>query len=101
LVRRLHADICNASTYIVPGVTVNVRLKRSLREFYLMAYEPDFKVTFKIMEARLLVRHITPSDAILYAHNKTLEAGALAMYLLTSVEVKTFTSAAGSVTVYI
>jgi hypothetical protein len=61
-----------------------------------MAHDPDSKVTFKILEARLLGRHITPSDAILYAHNNTLEAGALAKYQLTRVEVKTFVFAAGS-----
>jgi hypothetical protein len=54
LVGLLNADICNASTYIVPGVTVTVRLTRGRREFYLMAHDPDSKVTFKILEARLL-----------------------------------------------
>jgi hypothetical protein len=96
LVGRLHADICNASTYIVPGVTVNVRLTRSRREFYLMAHDTDSKVTFKILETRLLVRHIEANPSILYAHNTTLEAVGLAKYHLTRVEVKTFTFAAGS-----
>jgi hypothetical protein len=96
MVECFHVDICNASTYIVPGFTVTVRLTRGRCEFYFMAHDPDSKVTFEIMEARLLVRHITPSDAILYAHNKTLEAGGLAKYHLTRVEVKTFSFFAGS-----
>jgi hypothetical protein len=75
---RLHADICNAQTFIVPGVTVNVRLTKGRCEFYLMANEADSKVTFKIPEARLLVTHIEPNAANLVAHNTTLSAGALA-----------------------
>jgi hypothetical protein len=43
MIGRLHADICNAQTFIVPGVTVNVRLTKDRREFYLMAHDPDFK----------------------------------------------------------
>jgi hypothetical protein len=61
-----------------------------------MAHDSDSKVTFKILEARLLIRHITTSDAILYAHNNTLEAGALAKYHLTRFEIETFTFAAVS-----
>jgi hypothetical protein len=47
MVGRLYADICNAQTFIVPGVTVNVRLTKVRREFYLMAKDEDSKVTFK------------------------------------------------------
>jgi hypothetical protein len=96
MVGRLHADICNASTYIVRGVTVNLRLKKGRREFYLIAKYPDSKVTFKILEVRLLVRHIELSVVILYAHNKSLEARALAKYHLTRIEVKTFRFSAWS-----
>jgi hypothetical protein len=96
MVGRLHADICNAQTFIVPGVTVNVRLTKGRCEFYLMAKDEDSKVTFKILEARLLVRHIEATPSILYAHKTPLEAGALAKYHLTRVEVKTFMFAAGS-----
>jgi hypothetical protein len=95
MIGRLHADICNAQKFIVPGVTVNVRLTKDRCEFYLMAKNADSKVTFKILEARMFVRHIEASDSILYAHNKTLGAGALAKYHMTSVKVKTFTFAAG------
>jgi hypothetical protein len=95
MIGRLHADICNAQTFIVPGVNVNVRLTKGRHEFYLMAKYADSKVTFKILEARLFVRHIAANDSILYAHNKTLEAGALAKYHMTRVEVKTLTFAAG------
>jgi hypothetical protein len=92
----LHPDICNALTLIIPGVPVIVRLTKGRREFYLMAKDADSKVTFKILEARLLVKHIEANPLILHAHNTTREAGGLAKYHLTSVEVKTFTFAAGS-----
>jgi hypothetical protein len=51
-------------------------------------------VTFQILEARMLVRHIEANPSVLYAHNITLEAGGLTKYHLTRVEVKTFTFAA-------
>jgi hypothetical protein len=95
MIGRLHADICNVQTFIVPGVTVNVRLTKGRREFYLMAKDADSKVTFKILDAPLFVRHIAANDSILYAHNKILEEGALSKYHMTRVEVKTFTFAAG------
>jgi hypothetical protein len=61
-----------------------------------MAKDADSKVTFKILEARLFVRHIEASDSILYALNKTLQIGAEAKYHMTRVEIKTFTFAVGS-----
>jgi hypothetical protein len=75
---------------------VNVRLTRACREFYLMAQHPDSMESFKTLEARLLVRHIEPNPSILHAHNVTLDAGGVTKYHLTSVDVKTFTFAAGS-----
>jgi hypothetical protein len=91
LVGLLHADICNASTLIISGFTVNVLVTRTCREFYLIAHDPDSKVSFKILEARMLVSHIEPNPSILHAHNTTLEAGGVAKYDLTRVVVKTFT----------
>jgi hypothetical protein len=75
---------------------VNGRLTKGRREFYLMAKYADSKVTFKILDARLLVRHIEPNDTILVAHNTTLSAGGLAKYHLSRIEVKTSTFASGS-----
>jgi hypothetical protein len=92
---RLHADLCNISTYIFPGVGVNVRLIKGGHEFYLMAKDTDSKVNFKLLDARLLVRHVKRNPAILTAHNTTLYAGALPRYHLSIVEVKTFTFASG------
>jgi hypothetical protein len=64
--------------------------------FFLRTNDADSKVTFKILEARLLVGHIETNNAILVAHNTTLCAGALAKYYLSNVTFKSFTFAAGS-----
>jgi hypothetical protein len=101
LVGRLHADICNVSIYILLGVCVNVRLTKSRRTFYLMVKDADSKVTFKLQDARLLVKYVKTIPAVLVGHNKTLHTGALAKYQLSSVEVKTFTFASGSQSQYI
>jgi hypothetical protein len=61
-----------------------------------MAHDPDSKVSFRILEAQLLVRHITPNPAILHAHNTTLEDGGIAKYHVTRVDIMTFTFASGS-----
>jgi hypothetical protein len=75
---------------------VNVRFTKSLPEFYLIAKDADSKVTFKLLDAQLLVKHVKPNPANNVAHNKTLHAGALAKYQLSRVEVKTLTLASDS-----
>jgi hypothetical protein len=101
MVGRLQADIGNAQPLIIPGVTVNVRLTKDRREFYLMAKNADSKVIFKILEARLFVKHIEANPSIIHAHNTTLEAGGIAKYHVTIVEIKTCTFAAGSMSLSI
>jgi hypothetical protein len=56
----------------------------------------DTKTTFKFADAYLLVRRVQPNPAILEAHEKALEKGALAWYNMTRVDLKTFTFSAGS-----
>jgi hypothetical protein len=98
MVGRIHAVVCNCQTFIVPRVTVNVRLTKGRREFYLMT--KDIQVTLNILEARLLVRHITANPSVIYAHKTTLEAGRLAKYHLTRVEVNVHVRGRITVTVY-
>ena len=50
---------------------------------------------FKILDAQLLVRRVRPDPAYLIAHNTSLQAGAIALYNMTRVELKTFTFAKG------
>ena len=57
----------------------------------------DTKTTFKFLDAYLLVRRVQPNPAILEAHEKALEKGALARYIMTRVDLKTFTFSARSI----
>jgi len=55
----------------------------------------ESETVFKFLDAQLLVRSLRPNSAILLAHNSTLSKGSLARYILTRVEVKTFTFSTG------
>jgi hypothetical protein len=61
----------------------------------------DSKVTFRFLDAQLLVKRVKVNPVFLDAHNTPLSAGALAKYHLSRVEVKTFTFASGSRTLSI
>ena len=95
MVGRLHSDICNVPTHLLPGVLVQIKLTKARREFYLNkdAYS---KVVFKLLDAQLLVERVRPNPAYLVAHNTALQAGAIAKYNLTLVEIKTFRFSNGS-----
>jgi hypothetical protein len=93
---RLHSDICNTSQYLLPGVSLKIRLTKALSTFYLMTKNVDSKTSFKFLYVQLLVRRVRPNPATLIAHNATLRAGCLARYNLTRVQLKTFTFSAGS-----
>jgi hypothetical protein len=96
MVDRLHNDICNVQTHLIPGVRVQVTLTKGRRDFYLMAKDEDSKVSFKFLEAQLLVKCVKPNPAFLVAHTKALQTGAIAKYNLSRVKVKTFNFASGS-----
>jgi hypothetical protein len=66
---RLHSDICNASQYLLPGVSLKIRLTKARSTFYLMNENVDSKTAFKFLDAQLLVRRVRPNPAILIAHN--------------------------------
>jgi len=61
-----------------------------------MNKDADSKVFFKIFDVKLLVNRVRPNPANLLAHNTTLQAGRIAKYYLTRVELKTFTFSRGS-----
>ena len=96
MVGRLHTDICNVPTHLLPGVRMQIRLTKAKREFYLMSKAEDSKAVFKILDAQLLVKRVRPNPAYLIAHNTVLQAGAIAKYNVNRVELKTFTYASGS-----
>jgi hypothetical protein len=58
---RLHSDICNASQYLLPGVSLQIRLTKARFTFYLMNKNVDTKTTFKFLDAQLLVRRVRPT----------------------------------------
>jgi hypothetical protein len=75
---------------------MQIKLTKARREFYLMNKDEDSKVTSKFLDAQLLIKLVIPNPAYLIAHNTALQAGALATFNLTRVEVKSFTFASGS-----
>ena len=63
---------------------------------YVQINKADSKAVFKILEAQLLVKRVRPNPAYLIAHNTALQAGVIARYNMTRLELKTFTHAKGS-----
>jgi hypothetical protein len=66
-----------------------------------MNKENDSKVSFRFLDAQLLVKRDKANPAILDGHITALSAGALAKYNLSRVEIKTYTFASGSRTLSI
>jgi len=62
----------------------------------MMSKEPDSKITFKFLDAQLLVKSVKFDHVTPLAHVATLNTGALERYNMTRVELKTFTFSAGS-----
>ena len=96
MVGRLHRDICNVPTHLLPGVRIQIKLTKARREFYLMNKDVDSKVVFKFLDSQLLVKCVRANPVYLVAHNMALQAGAIAKYNLTRAELKTFTFSNGS-----
>ena len=70
---KLHSDIFNVPTLLIPGVQIQVKLDRSKSEFYLLTTKHDAKAVFKLTDAALHVRHVKPSPSILIAHTQALK----------------------------
>jgi hypothetical protein len=66
-----------------------------------MAKDTDSKVNLKFLNAQLLVKSVKSNAAPLVAHTKALQAGAITKYNLSRVEIKTFTFANGSQSLFI
>ena len=98
---RIHSDICNVPLYLLPGVKIRIKLRKTRTAFFFTSNKADSKVTFKIEENQLFVKRICPNPAILAAHNETLIKGFPATYYFTRVELKTFTFSSGPQTLSI
>jgi hypothetical protein len=75
MVGSIHSDICNVPALLLPGVRVQVKLTKVKPEFYVMNKDSDSKVTFKFLDAQLLVKRVKSNPAIPAAHNKALMQG--------------------------
>jgi hypothetical protein len=97
---KLHGDIFNISTLMMPGVSIQIKLTKSKEAFYLLGESPDPKVKFQFLDASLYVRKIKPSPNILLAHSKALTK-TNARYDVTRVDVRSFTFGPGQRTLSI
>jgi len=90
---RVHSDICKVPKFILPGVRIQIKFTKVRQDICLMSGTPDSKIIFRFLSAGLHDRRVRANPRILLAHNKTLNTR-LAIYNLTSVELKTsrFTS---------
>ena len=103
MVGRLHTDICNVPTHLLPRVMMQIKLTKANqikltkanRDIYVHSMAADSNAVFKILDAQLLVKRVRPNPAYLIAHNTVLQEGAIARYNMTRVELKTFTYAKG------
>ena len=95
MVGRLHTDICSVATHLLPGVRMQIKLTKAKREIYVHSTDTTTPAVFKLLDAQLLVKRVRPNPAYLIAHNTALQAGAIARYNMTRVELKTFTFAKG------
>jgi len=90
---RLHSDLFNVPLFLLPSVSLQIRLTKA--SFYTMSMEAASKTTFKFFDAQLLVKRVKP-DVTPLAHIATMNTGTFARYNMTRVELKTFTFSTGS-----
>ena len=82
LFERLHTDLCNIPLFLLPKVQLQIKLTNARPKFYLMNKSADTKITFKFLDAHLMVRRVQPNPLILSAHETALAEGALARYVM-------------------
>ena len=75
MVGRLHTEICNVATHLLPGVRMQIKLTKAKREIYVHSTAEDTTAVFKILDAQLLVKRVRTNPAYLIAHNTALQAG--------------------------
>ena len=82
---RLLIGICNVPQYLIPGVRLQIKLRKARPSFYLTNKSADSKVTFKFLDAKLFVKRIRVDPDLLSAQNTTLKEGGIARYNFTRV----------------
>ena len=53
---RILSDICNVPLYLLPGVKIRIKLRKTRTAFFFTSNKADSKVTFKIRESKLFVK---------------------------------------------
>ena len=94
----LYLDMAQQDRALLPGLSINLKLWPSSKQFRLMAKDKsatekaDFKI--KIMEATLKLCMVTVSPSIMTAHSQALDRSP-ALYPHSRSEIKTYTIAKG------
>lgn len=61
--------VCNVPQFfLLPGVMLQIKLKKAKSSFFLMNTNADSKASFKFLEAKLRVKDVKPNPAIILAH---------------------------------
>ena len=64
---RLHTDLCNVPLFLLPGVPLQIKLKKDRPSFYLMNKSANTKTSFKFLNAYQLFTRVQPKPPILEA----------------------------------
>ncbi|XP_055371984.1 uncharacterized protein F54H12.2-like [Condylostylus longicornis] len=89
LMGKLHVDMFNQPTHLINNVDIRILFTLEKPDFFLFADDSD-ESQFKIVEAKLFMRHVTINPSVLLAHNAVLEKSN-AKYHYKRVKVKNFT----------
>ncbi|XP_055380735.1 uncharacterized protein F54H12.2-like [Condylostylus longicornis] len=89
LMGKLHVDMFNQPTHLINNVDIRILFTLEKPNFFLFADDSD-ESQFKIVEAKLFMRHVTINPSVLLAHNAVLEKSNVT-YHYKRVEVKNFT----------
>ena len=68
----LHSDLFNVPLVLLPGVSLQTRLRKARTSFYMMGKEVDSKTTFKFLDAQLLVKRVKRDRVTLLAYAATM-----------------------------
>jgi hypothetical protein len=91
LIDKLRFNLANQHRYILNDVTIWICLTRPSNSFALYSTTKDDEGTIKILSALYYIRKQLPFPSIILAHQRLLEKGEIAQYLLKNTEVKYFT----------
>jgi len=93
---RLHTDLCNVPLFLLPRVSLLIKLTKARPNFYMMNKSTDTITTFKFLDDYLLVGRVQPNPIIMPTQEAALERRALTRYNMKTVDLNTFTFSAGT-----